>query len=90
MTDAFSEIGRLTNEERFTHRSNTINGPEKGDFTAWYEWNIYPSGAYFDKPLILLTDRYTIGLKYRTEYFKKFTRHCQNGRQVIVQKSEHC
>ncbi len=55
----FSEMGRLTDEERFVFRSKTKNGPGKDDFTRWYDWNIYPSGSYFDKPLVLLTDRYT-------------------------------
>lgn len=59
-TYAFSEFGRLTEEERFVFRSKTKNGTGPDDFTEWYNWNVYPEGAYFDKPLILLTDRYTI------------------------------
>lgn len=60
MTYVLSEIGRLFDERRLTHRSKTINGPNKGDFTDWFEWYIEPSGEYFDKPLVLLTDRYTV------------------------------
>ena len=55
----YSEIGRLTEEDRYTHRSKTKNGPGKEDFTEWHEWYIHPSGKYFNKPLVLLTDRYT-------------------------------
>jgi len=59
-TYAFSEFGRLTDEKRFVFRSKTKNGKGPIDYTEWYDWNIYPSGAYFDKPIVLLTDRYTI------------------------------
>jgi C-terminal processing protease CtpA/Prc len=59
-TYTLSEIGRLTNETRLTHRSKTKIGPGENDFTEWFEWKIYPEGEYFDKPLVLLTDRYTI------------------------------
>jgi hypothetical protein len=59
-TYAFSEFGRFTEEERFVFRSKTKNGTGPDDYTDWYDWNIYPSGRYFDKPLVLLTDRYTI------------------------------
>ena len=59
-TWAFSEFGPLTNETRYAYRSRTKNGPGKNDFTDWFEWNMVPGGEYFDKPLVLLTDRYTI------------------------------
>jgi C-terminal processing protease CtpA/Prc len=59
-TYAFSEFGRFTDEERFVYRSKTKNGTGPDDYTDWYDWNIYPSAEYFDKPLVLLTDRYTI------------------------------
>lgn len=59
-TYAFSEFGRFTDEERFVYRSKTKNGTGPDDYTDWYDWNIYPSGEYFKKPLVLLTDRYTI------------------------------
>jgi len=64
-TYAFSEIGRLTNEVLFTHRSKTINGPTNKDFSDWFEWNINPEGKYFDKPLVLITDRYTVSAAER-------------------------
>ena len=59
-TYAYSEFGRLTNQERFVHRSQTKNGTGHDDYTPWYDWNIHPKGKYFDKPIVLLTDRYTI------------------------------
>mgnify|MGYP002397608194 CR=1 FL=1 len=59
-TYCFSEIGRLTNQSRYVFRSKTKNGKGKNDFTAWKEWYIQPKGEYIDKPIILLTDRYTI------------------------------
>jgi len=59
-TYAYSELGRLTQEERYVHRTKTKNGPEKDDYSDWLRWSIYPEGEYFDKPLILLTDRYTV------------------------------
>ncbi|MDX2362046.1 MAG: S41 family peptidase [Crocinitomicaceae bacterium] len=59
-TYAFSEFGRLTNSERFVLRSKTKSGTGPNDYTEWYSWNVSPSGDYFDKPIVLLTDRYTI------------------------------
>lgn len=59
-TYAFSEFGRLTDEERFVYRSKTKNGIGPDEYTEWYDWSIYPSGTYFNKPIVLLTDRYTI------------------------------
>ena len=60
LTFALSEIGRLTDEKRLTHLSQTKNGPGPNDYDEWFEWYITPSGDYFDKPLVLLTDRYTV------------------------------
>jgi carboxyl-terminal processing protease len=59
-TYAFSEFGRLTNDNRLVFRSKTKNGTGPNDYTEWYDWNISPSGVYFNKPIVLLTDRYTI------------------------------
>lgn len=59
-TYGYSEFGRFTNQERLAHRSKTKNGPGSNDYSDWYDWNIYPAGDYFDKPIILITDRYTI------------------------------
>ena len=65
-TYSYTSMGRLTNEKRLTHRSKTKNGTGKNDFTEWYEWNISPEGDYYDKPLVLLTDRYTGSAAERT------------------------
>lgn len=65
-TYAYSEMGRLTNVERYAHRSKTKNGKGKDDYTKWYNWNFYPSGSYFDKQIVLLTDRFTISAGERT------------------------
>lgn len=59
-TYCFSEMGRLTNQTRYVFKSKTKNGKGENDFDDWYEWYIQPNGAYVDKPIVLLTDRYTI------------------------------
>ena len=59
-TYCFSEIGRLTSQSRFVFRSKTKNGKGKNDFTPWKEWYIKPKGEYINKPIVVLTDRFTI------------------------------
>lgn len=59
-TYAISEFGRFTDIERLTCRSKTKNGPGPNDYTDWYDWYVYPSGEYFDKPIVVLVDRYTV------------------------------
>lgn len=59
-TYCFSQIGRLIDKPRFVFRSKTKNGKGPDDFTDWFEWYIYPKGDYINKPIIVLTDRYTI------------------------------
>ncbi|MDH5381194.1 MAG: S41 family peptidase [Cyclobacteriaceae bacterium] len=59
-TYAFSEFGRFTNEKHLVFRSKTKNGTDPDDYTDWHDWDISPAGEYFDKPIVLLTDRYTI------------------------------
>jgi carboxyl-terminal processing protease len=66
MTYTFSEMGRLTDQVRFTHRSKTKNGPGADDYTEWYNWDLSPGTPYFDKPIVLITDRYTISAGERT------------------------
>lgn len=65
-TYCFSEIGRLTDQSRYVFKSKTKNGPGPDDYTPWYEWSIHPKGAYIDKPIIVLTDRYTISAGERS------------------------
>jgi C-terminal processing protease CtpA/Prc len=65
-TYCFSGIGRLTNKSRYVFRSKTKNGKGPDDFTEWYEWNIHPKGEFVDKPIIVLTDRFTISAGERS------------------------
>ncbi len=65
-TYCFSEIGRLTDQPREVFQSRTKNGPGFADFTAWYSWGIKPKGPYFNKPIVVLTDRYTISAGERS------------------------
>jgi len=65
-TYAFSEFGRFTNQERFVFRSKTKSGPGSDDYTEWYNWSIFPDGEYYDKPIVLITDRYTGSAADRT------------------------
>jgi len=59
-TYAITEFSRLTNEKRLVFRSRTKNGKGEADYTEWYNWYLEPSGDYFDKPIVVLTDRLTI------------------------------
>lgn len=65
-TYAFSEFGRFTNQEYLVFRSKTKNGKGPDDYTEWHDWNISPAGEYFNKPIVLITDRYTISAGERT------------------------
>ncbi len=59
-TWALSNLKRLTNEKRFVFTSRTKNGPGENDYIEWFDWYLEPEGEYYDKPVVLLTDRYTI------------------------------
>lgn len=59
-TRAYSNFGPFTSQVRYTHRSKTKNGTGPNDFSSWYVWNVSPAGTHFNKPIVLLTDRYTI------------------------------
>lgn len=65
-TYCFSEMRRLTNEKRFVFRSKTKNGKGKNDYTEWKRWFIEPAGKYIEKPIVVLTDRYTISAGERS------------------------
>jgi carboxyl-terminal processing protease len=65
-TFAFSNMGRLTDRERHVFRSRTKNGPGPDDFTSWYSWNLNPTAGYVDRPIVVLTDRYTPSAAERT------------------------
>lgn len=64
-TWAMQYFGRFTNQRRLVFHSATKNGPGKNDFEPWWDWYLEPSGEYFDKPLVMLTDRYTISASER-------------------------
>lgn len=64
----YESAGRLTNKSVFTHKSKTKNGTGPDDYTDWYDWYLEPKGAYFDKPIVYLTDRYTISAAERMTY----------------------
>ncbi len=65
-TYCFSEMGRFTQEKRLIFTSQTKNGPGEQDYTAWYDWYITPAGQYYDKKMVVLTDRYTISAGERS------------------------
>lgn len=65
-TYSFSEMRRLASEKQFVFRSKTKNGKGKNDYTPWKEWFIEPNGRFFSKPVVVLTDRYTISAGERT------------------------
>lgn len=62
----FSEIGRLTNQSQYVFKSKTKNGKGQDDYTNWKKWYIEPEGDFIDKPIIVLTDRYTISAGERS------------------------
>ena len=59
-THFFAAMQPLVDQRRLVFRSKTKNGSRRGDFTPWHEWHIEPSGRHNDKPIVVLTDRYTI------------------------------
>ncbi len=59
-TYAITEFSRLTDEKRLVFRSRHKNGTGESDYDEWYDWYVEPSGDYFDKPIVVLTDRLTI------------------------------
>jgi carboxyl-terminal processing protease len=65
-TYSYSSMGPIVDKKRLCFRSRTKTGPGPNDFTAWYDWSIEPSGAYFNKPIVVLIDRYTISAGERT------------------------
>ena len=79
-TWVYSQFGRLTQEERYVCRSKTKNGPGKDDYTEWYDWYLEPKGEFFDKPIVCLTDPYTISAAERMAYiFKALPNAIQMG-----------
>ncbi len=70
-TYAMTEFTRLTNEERLIFSSRTKTGKGVEDYTDWYDWKLKPAGPYFDKPIVLLTDRLTISAGERATMILK-------------------
>lgn len=66
MTWAYYELEQWTSKDRPVSRSRTRNGPERNEFTAWYDWEIRGRGTDIDFPVKVLTDRYTISAGERT------------------------
>lgn len=65
-TYSLKELGIFTQQKRLAFLSKTKNGPGKDDYTSWHSWFIKPSGNYVQKPLVVLTDRFTISAGERT------------------------
>ncbi len=65
-TYCFTEMGRLTSEKRFVFQSKTKNGKGQNDYTEWKKWFVEPVGKYINKPIVVLTDRYTISAGERS------------------------
>lgn len=59
-TYAMTEFVRLSDEKRLIFSSRTKTGKGIDDYTDWYDWYLEPEGKFFDKPIVLLTDRITI------------------------------
>jgi carboxyl-terminal processing protease len=59
-TFAFAQMGRFITERKLVFKSKTKSGKGKNDYTPWHSWNIEPLGNHVDKPIAVLTDRYTI------------------------------
>ena len=59
-------FSRFADQERLVFRSSTKEGPGRDDFGPWYDWDIKPSGNYFNKKIVFLTDRYTISASERS------------------------
>lgn len=62
---SFAFLGRFTNQDHMFLRSKTKNGKRYNDYTPWFEWYLRKSGTFIDKPLVILTDRYTVSAAER-------------------------
>ncbi len=65
-TWGFDAFSRFTGQTRLVFRSSTKNGPNRDDFDPWVDWNLEPSGNYYNKKIVFLTDRYTISASERS------------------------
>ncbi|HEX5113160.1 MAG TPA: S41 family peptidase [Saprospiraceae bacterium] len=65
-TYCYSECGRLVDQRHLAFSSRTKTGTGRDDFSEWKEWYVEPAGEYFDKPIVVLIDRYTISAGERS------------------------
>lgn len=65
-TYTLSEMGRLVDTKRLIFSSKTKTGKGRNDFSEWTQYHVSPSGRYINKPLVVLTDRYTISAGERS------------------------
>lgn len=59
-TYAFSNMSRLTDRSRLVFSSKTKIGTAPDAFSLWREWYLEQDGAFWNKKLAVLTDRFTI------------------------------
>jgi hypothetical protein len=64
-TWALAAIERLTAERVDVFRVRTRNGPDRHDYTDRSTWDLRPRGEHDDRPIVVLTDRYTISAAER-------------------------
>jgi carboxyl-terminal processing protease len=62
---SYSFLGKFIKEDKFFLRSKTKNGRGANDYTSWFNWYLKKQNLYIDKPLIILTDRYTVSAAER-------------------------
>jgi hypothetical protein len=64
-TYALQAFSHLADQRRLAFQSRTKNGPGRNDFTGWHDWYVEPKGAGYKKPIVVLTDRFTISAAER-------------------------
>jgi carboxyl-terminal processing protease len=65
VSHSFEFLGSFITEKKYFLRSKTKNGKGLNDYTPWYEWYLPKSSKFIDKPVIILTDRYTVSAAER-------------------------
>ncbi len=65
-TWAFSYIKRLFKTETEVFSTRTRNAPERDAFDEWYQWSVSAATPYWDKPIVVITNRFTISASERT------------------------
>jgi hypothetical protein len=62
---SFSFLEKFAEEDKYFLRSKTKNGKGPHDYTPWHSWYLKNSGTFINKPLVVLTDRYTVSAAER-------------------------